>query len=92
MSINIPCGSSNPIGAKMPPPSSPLPLPSEDAKDAVQKALHDRDTPGHLIGDSKNLPKGQDIPPETKGVEEPESTTKPFMEGGTVKTLPGTSI
>ncbi|KAJ6257830.1 hypothetical protein Dda_7619 [Drechslerella dactyloides] len=48
MSVNIPCGSSNPIGFKMPPPNSPAPPPSSETKTAVQDALHSRDRPAHL--------------------------------------------
>ncbi|KAK6541161.1 hypothetical protein TWF694_008532 [Orbilia ellipsospora] len=92
MSIDIPCGSSNPIGHKMPPPSSPLPPPSSSTKSAVQKALQESNMPPHLHGDQDamktrgglNTPKEtnqkQDQEPgttETKGFKEPRSTPKP---------------
>ncbi|KAK6533093.1 hypothetical protein TWF281_007252 [Arthrobotrys megalospora] len=50
MSINIPCGSSNPIGVKMPSPTTPPPPLSKDTKSAIQKAAHDREAPAHLMG------------------------------------------
>ncbi|EGX49651.1 hypothetical protein AOL_s00078g140 [Orbilia oligospora ATCC 24927] len=77
MSINIPCGSSNPIGVKMPPPTTPPPPLAEDTKSAIQKAVHDREAPAHLVGDKDvlhkkgldNTPKGQG-----KGVKGAEDT------------------
>ncbi|KAF3085043.1 hypothetical protein TWF102_009917 [Orbilia oligospora] len=68
MSIDIPCGSSNPIGVKMPPPTTPPPPLAEDTKSAIQKAVHDREAPAHLLGDKDALHrKGLDNTPEGQG-------------------------
>jgi len=52
MSINIPSGSSNPIGAKMGAPSASAPPPSESTKQAVQNAFQERWAPEHLKSES----------------------------------------
>ncbi|KAK6330268.1 hypothetical protein TWF730_004763 [Orbilia blumenaviensis] len=94
MSINIPSGSGNPIGVKMPPPTTPPPPLSEDTKSAVQKAVHDREVPEHLVGDQDALHKrglnntpregeGDTEIKEGKGVKSPPLGKEEGIIGGT---------
>jgi len=83
MSVNIPSGSSNPIGHKMPPPDTPVPLPSGETKDAIQKALHERDAPSYLVGEGDEIRKkglggvpGEEQSVKGTGIDEPGSTMK----------------
>ncbi|KAK6336500.1 hypothetical protein TWF696_002050 [Orbilia brochopaga] len=90
MSVNIPCGSSNPIGFKMPRPSSPAPPPSSETKSAVKQALHARERPEHLtiadVGDSADISRQTGVESGAKkGMEnagEVDMTAKEGVEGG----------
>lgn len=61
----------------MPPPTTPPPPLSEDTKSAIQRAVHDREAPAHLVGDGDALrTKGLDNTPkeQEKGVSEAKDT------------------
>ncbi|KAK6504048.1 hypothetical protein TWF506_002263 [Arthrobotrys conoides] len=89
MSINIPCGSSNPIGVKMPPPSTPPPPLPKDTKSSIQKAVHDREAPAHLVGDQDALhTKGLDNTPNEQGTGGTKAEDTEIREGKGKKSPP----